>query len=156
MHQSELNVQPRGSKRPVAVDSDEEGAGYPKRMKIDDKIDLLIQEFSSMKENCEEVLTLTDKTPLPLGLLRLLRDSFQCNICHIVPLKPPVIITKCCKRLAGCQSCVDQWFSGHDALTKACPVCRQERGYNETMPLRGLDDFLKQLQCVLKDDVEEL
>ena len=37
---------------------------------------------------------------------------------------------------------VNQWYSGDDALTKKCPNCRVERGYSETMLLRGLDDFL--------------
>ena len=38
--------------------------------------------------------------------------------------------------------CVNRWHSGDEALTKTCPACRADRSYNETMLLRGLDEFL--------------
>ena len=46
------------------------------------------------------------------------------------------------------------WFSGTDALTKGCPSCRADRGYNETMLLRGLDDFLAQIAKVVQTEDE--
>ena len=46
------------------------------------------------------------------------------------------------------------WFSGTDALTKACPSCRADRGYNETMLLRGLDDFLAQITKAVQTEDE--
>lgn len=72
-------------------------------------------------------------------------DTMKCTICMAVPIKPPIIITKCCKNMLGCEACVNTWFSGPDALTKPCPLCKSERGYNETMVLRGLDAFLTEI-----------
>ena len=37
---------------------------------------------------------------------------------------------------------MNHWYSGDEAITKTCPACRADRGYNETMLLRGLDEFL--------------
>lgn len=37
---------------------------------------------------------------------------------------------------------MNHWYSGDEALTKTCPACCADRGYNETMLLRGLDEFL--------------
>ena len=85
------------------------------------------------------MVSLAKDTRIPLGLKRLLRDSFRCRICHIVPIRPPLIIGKCCKAILGCGRCVNSWYSGPDALAKPCPNCRYERGYNETMLLRTLD-----------------
>ena len=73
---------------------------------------------------------------------------------HMLPVRPPVIVTKCCKVVLGCDSCVNDWFSGPDALTKSCPSCRAERGYNETMLLRGLDEFLTEIRKVIQTDDE--
>lgn len=49
---------------------------------------------------------------------------------------------------------MNDWFSGPDALTKSCPSCRAERGYNETMLLRGLDEFLTEIRKVIQTDDE--
>jgi len=38
---------------------------------------------------------------------------------------------------------VDTWYSGEDAMRKTCPICRAERGCNETMVLRGLSEFME-------------
>ena len=32
-------------------------------------------------------------------------------------------------------------YSGDEALTKSCPACHADRGYNETILLRSLDEF---------------
>lgn len=41
-----------------------------------------------------------------------------------------------------------------DALIKGCPSCRADRGYNETMLLHGLDDFLAQIAKVVQTEDE--
>jgi len=41
---------------------------------------------------------------------------------------------------------VDTWYSGEDAMRKTCPICRAERGCNETMVLRGLSDFMEAIR----------
>ena len=43
---------------------------------------------------------------------------------------------------------------GPSALTKTCPSCRVKRGYNETMLLRGVDDFITEVQIVIQTQDE--
>ena len=43
---------------------------------------------------------------------------------------------------------------GSSALTKMCPSCRVKRGYNETMLLRGVDDFITEVQIVIQTQDE--
>ena len=99
-------------------------------------------------------MKLNAESKLPLGLKRMLRDTFKCYICHSVPAKPPLIITKCCKNLLGCEACVNQWYSGSEAISKTCPICRAERGCNETMLLRGLTEFLENVgKLYINEDI---
>ena len=55
---------------------------------------------------------------------------------------------------------MNHWYSGDEALTKSCPACRTDRGYNETMLLRGLDEFLigvrQAIQTEDEHDEEEI
>ena len=68
--------------------------------------------------------------------------------------------SKCCKVIIGCETCINGWYTGSEALTKTCPSCRKERGYSETMQLRGLDGFLLEVKKVIQTederDAEEL
>ena len=99
-------------------------------------------------------MSLTKDTHIPIGLKRLMRDAFKCNISQNIPVRPPVIITKCCKKILGCESCVNHWYSSDEALTKSCPGCRADRGYNETMLPRGLDEFLIGVRQVIQTEDE--
>ena len=90
-----------------------------------------------------------------MGLQRLIRDAFQCKVCLSIPIKPPVIMSKCCKAVIGCEKCVNTWYTGPEALTKTCPACRAERGYSETMILRGLDGFLVEVKKVIQTEDEK-
>lgn len=103
---------------------------------------------------------LNEKSKLPVGLYRIVRDAFQCRICFCVPIRPPVVISKCCKVIIGCERCVNGWYTGTEALTKTCPSCRAERGYSETMILKGIDNFLTEVKKVIQTaderDEEEL
>lgn len=141
------------SKRPILLDSDDEDF-EPMKKKSRQKLDLLLNEVENIRETLDDMMTLTEDTRVPMGLKRILRDTFKCHICHSVPIKPPVIVTKCCKNILGCESCINTWYSGPDALVKTCPACRAERGYNETMLLRGLDEFLKQIGRVIQTEEE--
>ena len=96
-------------------------------------------------------MAVTKNSKLPLGLKKTLTDCLKCTICA-GPMKPPVIVTKCCKSLLGCEPCVNSWYSGQDALTKTCPKCRSARGYNETMILHGLDPLLQMHNKLEGDD----
>ena len=49
---------------------------------------------------------------MPMSLKNTIGYAFKCKICQDVPFKPPIIVAKCCSNVVGCQSCVDQWYSG--------------------------------------------
>lgn len=115
----------------------------------EDKLDLVIDELGSIKSTLSNMMTLNENSAVPLGLRSIIANTFKCTICHSVPIKPPVITTKCCKTILGCEDCVNTWYSGDEALTKTCPSCRAERDYNETLLLRGLDEFLNQVSKVM-------
>ena len=110
--------------------------------------------MASVKETVSDVMSLTNEAAMPLGLKRVINDTFKCQICHSVPIKPPVIATKCCKNILGCQSCVNTWYSGIDSMTKTCPMCRAERGCVETMILRGLSEFMEAIQKLCRNEGE--
>ena len=94
------------------------------------------------------------KAQIPLALKRSLQENFKCRICHSLPMKPPVMISRCCRNLLGCESCCCNWYSGPEATSKRCPLCRAERGLTETMRLIGLDDFLEILQGLFNSSTE--
>ena len=95
------------------------------------KIDFVHAKVSQLLEvNCH--------LPLPLGFFCVLYESFKCCICLASPLVPPAIAGKCCKRIIGCQKCVDGWYKSDgddDRMTKKCPLCHGERGFADTMIL---------------------
>lgn len=132
------------------VDRDEPSK---KKRRYDDKmLQRLSDEVTSIRDFVADMMSLTADTNLPIGLRRVLRDTFKCQICHIVPVRPPVIVTKCCRNILGCQSCVDTWYSGSEAMTRTCPMCRAERGCNETMVLRGLTDFMESIRKIYANE----
>lgn len=107
--------------------------------------------IKQVKRSIQTIFSLTKDSKLPLGLKKVLVETFRCLICSTLPIKPPIIVAKCCKHILGCQACVDKWFSGSEGLQKCCPYCRTERGYTETMVLRGMDEFIgatKKLELV--------
>ena len=83
---------------------------------------------------------------VPLHFKEMLEESLKCKICHASPIKPPVILAKCCNNILGCQVCANQWFSGPDALTKSCPICGMERGYANSARLHGLDELMEEVE----------
>ena len=125
-----------------------------KKWRIDNNkmLHRLNDEVASIREIMVDMMSLTADTNLPMGLKRILRDTFKCQICHTVPIRPPVIITKCCRNLMGCQACVDTWYSGTETMTRTCPMCRADRGCNETMVLRGLTDFMDGIRKLYNED----
>jgi len=59
-------------------------------------------ELVSLKDTVVDVMSLTPESFLPLGLRRVIRDTFKCQICQSTA-NPPIIVTKCCKNILGCQ-----------------------------------------------------
>jgi len=113
-----------------------------RKRKYDDKLQWLADEVASIKEILTDMMSVTANSTLPIGWRCLFCDAFKCQICHSIPIKPPIIVTKCCRNILGCQECVNTWYSGPEAMTRTCPVCRAERGCNETMLLHGSNEFM--------------
>ena len=102
-------------------------------------------DIRDIRNDLQSLFDISKNVKLPLALHRQLQDTFKCNICRSSPMKPPVIFSRCCKRLLGCQECVDRWFGGNDGSMKSCPLCRSERAYADTCIVKGLDEFLKSI-----------
>ncbi|MDA8001854.1 MAG: hypothetical protein MPL62_11275 [Alphaproteobacteria bacterium] len=163
-------VKGKGRKLPILLYSDDEDDdivdfGPPKRRKSSDvpheyshevshDLSLLRQSVEDMQKDLKSVLTLTPKCSVPLALKRILRDTFQCAICMSTPMAAPVIYTRCCKRILGCQTCVDRWYAGEEGRMKSCPICRSDRAYAETSILKGIDEFLQAITPILSGDQE--
>ena len=141
--------------KPVIIDSEDEDL-EPRKKKhhLEDKLNTVLEEVASLKDVVTDAVDLTKEAKIPIALIWLMRDNFKCRMCLRIPLKLPVIVSKCCKVILGCQECVDGWYKGEDLLSKMCPSCRTERGYNETMILRGLDDFLKDIKQMIQNEAE--
>ena len=73
-----------------------------KKSKINKMVETIGDDVSVIRETVTDMMTLTANCNLPLGLKRIVRDTFKCYICHSVPVKPPIIVTKCCKNMLGC------------------------------------------------------
>ena len=86
----------KGRKQPIVLDSDDDFEPT-KRLRTEKKLDIVLDTMDGIKETLSDVMSLTKDTRIPVGMKRLMRDAFKCNICQTVPVRPPVIIRKCCK-----------------------------------------------------------
>ena len=139
-----------------------------KRIKIDDvcselrsiKRDLenlneLKGSITEIQKDVSGIISVNSKMNIPIGLRQSLTDAFMCKICHTFPMKPPLIFTKCCKAIMGCEECINKWYSGEEALTKPCPLCRKACGYNKTSQVLGFNDFVRDLEVVIGSSHDE-
>ncbi|MDA8002664.1 MAG: RING finger protein [Alphaproteobacteria bacterium] len=108
----------------------------------------VVEELKSMKKSIEDMQLAiwANSGAMPITFKTGAEDAFRCKICHTAPCIPPVILARCCTNIVGCQTCVDQWFTGADGLSKNCPICQQARGYAQTARLHGLDDFIEEVR----------
>lgn len=135
-------------KRPPSFDSDDDFEYIPPKKKV--SLSELSSEIKGIRKQIDAVFRITQNMKIPPGLLRQLRESFQCYICRST-IVPPVIFARCCKRIIGCQTCIDQWYQGAEGTSRSCPICRFERAFTETTVLRGLDDFLQAITPLLRN-----
>ena len=144
------------SKRSAIIldDSDEDvEEGPKKRSRIQsDTFEEIKEDIAEIASVVREIKELDKTNSVPLALKQLIIDAFKCKMCLQAPMAAPPIFSRCCKTLLGCEMCVNSWYTGDDALTKKCPVCRAEQGYSDTMVLRGLDEFLVGVAKVLLPD----
>ena len=83
---------------------------------------MILSEVGGIKEALGEMTILSADSSIPMGFKCILRETFKCHVCHTAPINPPVIVTKCCKMILGCESCINSWYNGEDALTKNLSV----------------------------------
>ena len=116
---------------------------------------LIMKDLAEIKKDLKSVLALTPESSIPLGLKRIMMETFQCSICMSPPVVPPVIYARCCKRLLGCQACVDTWYGGEEGKMQKCPICRSERAFADTALLKGFDDFFQAIALILGKEQDE-
>ena len=85
------------------------------------KLQRIQDDIKEMEVELSKVFLLTSTMQVPIGLRRLLYDTFQCGICRSTPMKPPIIFARCCKSILGCQSCVDTWYRGDEGAAAYLP-----------------------------------
>ena len=119
---------------------------------ISDQVKQVATEVHEIHQELRSVLQIAGSMKVPIGLQHLIRDMFRCHICQATPLVPPVIYSRCCKRIIGCQTCVDTWYGGENGTSKSCPICRAERAFAETTQLRGMDDFLEGVMPLFSEE----
>ena len=78
---------------------------------------LMKRDISDVKYMVTEMLEVNKSLPLSLGITKLVKDAFQCKICHETPMKPAIIATKCCSSLLGCKECVNIRYDGAHGLS---------------------------------------
>lgn len=117
---------------------------------VQQSVEECLNEVKMLRSEVKDVLSVTKSSKLPVGLKVLLINSFKCGICQDI-IHPPIIYSRCCQALLGCEACVDRWYGGDEGRRRSCPLCRRERGFTETGRIRGLDDFLTGIQ-VYNDD----
>lgn len=91
------------------------------------KLDALTEEVSMIKEMLKDLVEVTKGIPVPVPILKLMKDAFKCNVCLTFPIVPPVIATTCCEAIIGCSKCINNWYAGEGGLDKSCPKCRGAR-----------------------------
>ena len=77
-------------KHSLILDSDEEDfEPRSKKERKEEKLNMILSEVGGIKEALGEMMTLSANSSIPMGLKRILRETFKCHICHTVPINPP-------------------------------------------------------------------
>ncbi len=141
-------------RRHIEISDDDDSDDFiskPKKKYKSSQLDEIRDRIEEINEQLKCVCKISKTTKVPPGLYSLLNDAFQCCICRCVPIKPPAIYSRCCKKILGCQHCVDRWYR-NNGLENSCPICHSVRAYTETTQIKGLDDFLNGVRPLLEDE----
>ena len=114
----------------------------------------LIEDVRDVRSQLNKLCSVTSDLKVPIGLKIALKQAFQCKICFLTPLKPPMIVTRCCKNVLGCKNCADTYYD-EDIMSKVCPLCRCPRGYSDTMAMPPLDELLDAVRDAIAESDDE-
>ena len=117
---------------------------------IEGKLTEIHNVIDENKSELQKVLTFTKDSNVPIALKNIVKESFSCKICHKAPMEMPILASRCCGCIIGCEVCVQTWYgTGSNVFDKCCPNCRADRGYSHTFRLVGIDEFLVKLQQLM-------
>ena len=127
----------------------------PNESSLEVKIDEINEEIKSMKKEIQKFHNLAFRHKFSASLLSELEESFSCLICKRAPARKPLLGCIECSSVIGCQTCVNEWYSGANSLNKKCPKCRVERGLSKSIILRGFDGLLTQIKNLRESSSSE-
>ena len=125
--------------------------------KNESSYDFLLSKLSKIDKAVQDLQVAVWTRKCPLKMIEPIRVSitatFRCKICHTTPLRPPIVVAKCCSNILGCQRCVDIWFTQGNRTNRTCPLCNNG-SKSETFILKGLDEFLDDIQPIMEETQE--
>ena len=63
---------------------------------------------SENKSELQNVLAFTKDSKVPIALKNMVKESFSCKSCHTAQMKRPILASRCCGCIIGCEA-----VSGH-------------------------------------------
>ena len=115
----------------------------------EEALENITKELVELQGKMSRVFELTKSSKVPLGLWELVGEAFKCKICRDM-IRPPVVVTKCCKAMLGCDECVKScycmlaipWLKTAQAATQRGDMGRVRAAY---MDLMSFSQLLKRL-----------
>jgi len=101
-------------------------------------------DFKKIKEEL-----VTFMSSLPNSIMDQLTGLLKCCICQVVPVRPPLVISRCCKSIIGCEQCVQQLVQEG---SNDCLLCRCSEF--EVMKLNGFDGLISAMDNTITDTEE--
>ena len=80
-----------------------------------------------------------------LNFIDEIATCFNCVICKALASSP--VVSSCCHRVVGCETCVLQWVSERSR----CPLCSSATTASAVFVLRGFDDVMQVLRAFNPD-----
>lgn len=129
-------------------DDTDDDEPQPKKTKPVGDSGVIVKELQTLKSDIKAIVEVkAGGSKVPIGVLVTVKSTFRCNLC-LGFIKPPLIFTRCCKNILGCEKCVMQYFEKDgitEGMTKKCPICRADRSFHEICRINGLEGFLRKM-----------